>query len=625
MKKVALFTFILFLLQTPAAGQALPGPPLNEKSVASFFDTEVPLLIEKNHIPGISIAVVQKGRTIFNQGYGYSNLENKIKVEAQKTMFRSGSVGKLFTWVAIMQLVEREKIDLNKNINEYLDFQIPDTFPEPITMLHIMNHSAGFEDRVINLMVKDSEKLLSLQEAISTHIPARVRPPGEISSYSNYSTALAGYIIERLTGLSYEEYIEKYIFAPLQMKRASFHQPLPEKFQADMATGYSWEGQERGLIAQEFELIHFRPAGSLSVTSAEMTRFLIALLDPSGGKILKPETRKMMLSRSDPGGPEQPGIAHGFFEMTHGKLKLFHHAGGTFYFYSNFVFIPERECGFYITVNGGAASSAYELTRQFLDHFFPIPTGRELSTKPAQKMPASKLTGNYITIRRSESDLTRISSIFMNASIKPAPGGLYISSYLNPGHTKEENLYYEIEPLVFQQANSSARFYFVQAPKEKSYRLVADIAPPLPFVSTPWQERVELNIAVVALTLLLIIAGAILKPTGVLRYFKPAHPPSPAESKASKMGVLLLLAHLIFLAALAWPFFTSDPIFGGEPTTWSHLPFLFLAISWFRALLSLFTVWSLRLWSLLERIHYSALTGVSFLYLVFLVYWKIAF
>jgi len=151
-------------------------------------------LMSKYHVPGGAVILVKDGEILYANGYGYADLERKISASAGKTVFRVGSISKLFTWTAVMQLVEQGRLDLNQDVNLYLsDFQIPATFAEPITLSHLMTHTAGFEDDIVNGAVFVSEaEYQPLDEFLSRKMPARIFPPGQVVAYSNYGAALAG-------------------------------------------------------------------------------------------------------------------------------------------------------------------------------------------------------------------------------------------------------------------------------------------------------------------------------------------------------------------------------------------------------------------------------------------------
>ena len=158
------------------------------------------------------------GEIFFTKGYGYADVAARKKVDHETTLFQIGSNAKLFTWTAVMQLVEQGKIDLNADVNTYLtDWKVPATFPEPITMAHLMSHSAGLEDSIVGIFARSEEALIPIVPLLEQKFPARVMPPGELSAYSNLGAGLAAYIVQEVTGMPWHDYIRKNILEPLEM------------------------------------------------------------------------------------------------------------------------------------------------------------------------------------------------------------------------------------------------------------------------------------------------------------------------------------------------------------------------------------------------------------------------
>src|SRR5581483_3903114 len=166
--------------------------------VSAFLDGLMPQQLAKDDIAGAVISVVKDGKVIFAKGYGYSDVKAKTPVSADNTLFRPGSISKLFTWTAVMQQVEQGKLDLDRDVNDYLDFKIPAKFGKPITLRNIMTHTPGFEETIEELFVKDAKDLKPLGDYLKQHLPTRIYPPGSTPAYSNYATAMAGYIVQRV-------------------------------------------------------------------------------------------------------------------------------------------------------------------------------------------------------------------------------------------------------------------------------------------------------------------------------------------------------------------------------------------------------------------------------------------
>jgi CubicO group peptidase (beta-lactamase class C family) len=206
------------------------------------LDEVISSQLESLQVPGATVAVVQDGELLLAKGYGYAELERNARVDGERTLFRTGSAGKLFTWTAVMQLVEQGRLDPHVDVNQYLDFTIPATFPEPVTLAHLMTHTTGFEDVPEPLFLLREEQLMPLDQYVKQHQPARVFPPGQARAYSNYGTALAGYIVERVSGEPFYAYVENHIFAPLGMERSTLRQPVPAELADDLAAGYGAGG-----------------------------------------------------------------------------------------------------------------------------------------------------------------------------------------------------------------------------------------------------------------------------------------------------------------------------------------------------------------------------------------------
>ena len=222
------------LLSSPAYA----APAMTAQDLNAFFDGVTPYALKRADIPGGVIVIVKDGRILFAKGYGYADVKTKKPVDPATTIFRPGSVSKLFTWTAVMQLVQAGKIDLDADVNKYIDFTIPPYDGKPVTMRNLMTHTPGFEETVRDLLVDAKEQVLPIDVYLKRRLPTRIFPPGEVIAYSNYGATLAGYVVQRVSGEKFEDYIAKHILEPLKMMHSSFMQPLPTKLAPLMATGY---------------------------------------------------------------------------------------------------------------------------------------------------------------------------------------------------------------------------------------------------------------------------------------------------------------------------------------------------------------------------------------------------
>jgi len=290
----ALLAALLLLPAVPVRAATAAAPAMTAQDLDTFYAGLMPYALHRADIPGGVLVVVKDGKILFAKGYGYADVKTKRPVDPATTIFRPGSVSKLFTWTAVMQLVQAGKIDLDADVNKYIDFTIPPFDGKPVTMRNLMTHSAGFEESVRDLLVDRQDQVLPIDVYLKRRLPTRIFPPGEVIAYSNYGATLAGYIVQRLSGEKFEDYVAKHIFTPLGMLHSSFLQPLPANLVPLMATGYlnASEGKTK-----PFEYVDTAPAGSSSSTGIDMAHFMLAYLNGgtyNGYQMLKLATIKEM-------------------------------------------------------------------------------------------------------------------------------------------------------------------------------------------------------------------------------------------------------------------------------------------------------------------------------------------
>lgn len=445
-------TIVLFV--SPALrGENEPKHELTSADVEAFFDGLIPVGIERSDIAGCVVAVVKDGNVIFAKGYGYSDLAKKKPVSATDTLFRPGSVSKLFTWTAVMQQVEQGKLNLDHDVNEYLDFKIPATFPQPITLRHIMTHTAGFGETLRDLFIPDTKSLTPLRTYLVNHIPNRIFPPGTVPAYSNYATSLAGYIVERVSGKPFNQYVKENIYDPLQMNHTTFDQPLPPNLKPLMSDGYQLASSGAG----PWEVVQAWPAGSVSTSAMDMTHFIIAHLNNgeyNGVRILREDTAKVMHSRQFGAHPATSGMCLGFYEETRNGHRIIGHAGDTYYFHSDTHLILDQNVGFFVSYNSGGSFEDNDRTalwHKFLDRYYPYTAPKpEKISNAAQE--AATVSGLYISSRRVEGNLFEATGMMGETKIYVNADGTISSKDLKDfsGHPKK---WKEISPLVFRDVN----------------------------------------------------------------------------------------------------------------------------------------------------------------------------
>jgi CubicO group peptidase (beta-lactamase class C family) len=452
--------------EIPSTGSRISATPspgrheLTPTDLEAFLDGFMPTQLAREDIAGAVIAVVKDGKVIFAKGYGYSDVEKRTPVTPDATLFRPGSISKLFTWTSVMQLAEQGKVDLDADVNEYIDFKIPPAFDKPITLKNIMTHTAGFEETARDLFVADAQHMRSLEQYVKQHVPDRIFPPGIVPAYSNYATTLAGYIVQRVSGKPFEQYVQDNIYTPLDMQRSTFVQPLPDNLKTMMSNGYK-KGSEK---AQSFEFVEAYPAGSVSTSALNMCNFMIAHLQNGqfeGKQILKQETAKQMHSRLYTPDERLNAMAYGFYEESHNGKRIIGHGGDTVFFHSDLHLILDENVGFFVSYNSagkGELSPRTVLFEEFLDRYFPYtpPAGEKV---PSTKQDAKEVAGFYETSRRVATSFLALTTPLDEAKVIPNDDGTISVDPLK-GTNGQLKKYEEISPFLFREVHGQDHVAF---------------------------------------------------------------------------------------------------------------------------------------------------------------------
>lgn len=628
-KRLLLFPWLLVVLLLltiqPAAAQS-PAPALSDPAeLETFLDGLMAAHMKNHHVAGAVIAVVKDGALFFSKGYGYADLEQNVPVDPAHTLFRPGSVSKLFVWTAVMQQVEQGNLALDEDINTYLDFTIPDTYPEPITLNHLLTHTPGFEDMAQDLFKLDAAEMRPLDEYLKTHLPARVFAPGTIGSYSNYGTALAGYIVARVSGLPFDEYVEQNIFTPLEMEHSTFRQPLPENLAPDMSNGYNFVNGE--YLEGRFEYVQAYPAGSLSAAADDLARFMIAHLQNGAygaNRILEEATTQQMHQQLFTHDSRIDGMAYGFFENTVNGLCIISHGGDTILFHSGLFLIPEQNVGLYISTNSvGGAAVGESVMKAFLDHYYPA----ETATIPHSPTDfAERITpylGSYTMSRSNQSTYEKILTLFTPITVSLNEEGYLVFSFAG-----EVTQYVEVEPGLLQDRYEPANQMVYRTNEDR--QMVFLPAAPFAFVKTPWYGSAGLHNLLLIGGLFLFL-GAMIGWLGAFIKAWRKGEPQPLTGRLARLaatffGLCFVLFVLGFLGlfldidpALEMPnlFFSTPPLFN----TLLLLPILML-IAAPMMLVLMVLIWRKDVWQVRGRVHYTLLTLVALALVWVMIYWN---
>ncbi len=415
------------------AGTVTTAHALTSEDLEAWLDGLIPAALVTARTPGAVVSVVKDGQVLLEKGYGWADAEKHIPVDPKTTLFRPGSTSKLFTWTAVMQQVELGKLDLDTDVNQYLDFKVPVRNGHPLTLRHIMTQTSGFEE-VIKDLVSFGTASPPLRDVLVANMPPLRADPGTVAGYSNYATALAGYIVQRVSGEQYEDYIEHHIFQPLGMAHSTFRQPLPAALAPLMAQGY----METGQPGHGFEVVNLPPAGSLSSTADDMSRFMIAhLQDGSLGdaRILQAATAQKMHTTPTRLFPDLNGIALGFYQQDINGHRVIAHGGDLNYFHSDLALFIDDHVGLFISVNAPGKEGMGEMLRVrlfngFADRYFPHPETLTPIDKATAQAHAAMIAGHWVNTRRADSTFLKLVDLLSPTAITANPDGSITSKVL---------------------------------------------------------------------------------------------------------------------------------------------------------------------------------------------------
>lgn len=466
----------------PSGDKTPPATPsavheLSSADLEAFFDGILPLQLERSDVAGAAVLVMKDGKLLLEKGYGYSNFKDKKPVDPATTLFRLASISKLFTWVAAMQLLEQGKLDLDTDINQYLDFQIRPAFGRPITIRNLMTHTGGFEETVRDIILVNGkqppDQVPSLRDFLIRNQPLRLFPPGIVPGYSNYGVGLGSYIVQRISGQRFEQYVADHIFAPLGMTHSTFFQPPGKELESLPSEGY------RGTTAQDpvgFEIFSPVGAGGVSSTAADMCRFGQALLgggELDGHRILKPETLAKMYTPQFRSSDQLPALGMGFYETWRNDLDWIGHEGDLIAFHSLFFIERSQNLILFVSFNsaGGAGKARPELVQMFTDRYFPSNAPQKFIAMTPAKLQS--VEGAYQSTRRADSTKTRLNNLFSQRVASVDKEGVLTLGDIKDlrGHTIK---WKPIAADLFQQVDGQRRLFAIRDGSGKVIRLAYD-------------------------------------------------------------------------------------------------------------------------------------------------------
>ncbi|RPH95459.1 MAG: class A beta-lactamase-related serine hydrolase [Lysobacterales bacterium] len=604
----------------------------NPALVGAYIDGIVGALMANNNSPSGTVAITRNGRLIFAKGYGFQDVDQQIPVDPFKTLFRPGSVSKLFTWVSVMQLVEQGKLDLDVDVNTYLDsFQIRDTFEQPITLRHILTHTSGFEDGALGyLIIDDPAEVVPLEESMERYQPARVNPPGAQTAYSNYATALAGLIVSKVSGMPFNDYLQKNIFEPLGMENATFEEPLPERLAGQMAVSYTVEA---GTFTEKpFEIITgFGPAGAQSASATDMVRFAQAILNGGeldGRRILRPETVEQMLTRNFSHDDRLMGMALGFYEDDYNGYRVVGHGGDTQWFHSLLGIDQENELTFFVSFGGpGGSTVRSSFAPAFYDKFFPRDEAPPVPPEGFAER-AAKYAGAYGFWRSNFSKIEKAMGI-VGGSLQVAPTEddtlvIAFGDKAKQYAEVEDNLFREVDPTIALIGGFSPRLLAFQENADGEITgLVIDGLPFMSLRKLPVYHTAPFNLGLLGFALLVFL-GVLLRrfyQRAAIRGMRAADRSAvSAATWAAATNWLVLVAGAIVITIVADQMFTRIPLLF---KLWLVLPII-ATLAGVYLLVRTLAVWrGGLLGSTWARVRYTVVTLSAVFMVWFYWYWNI--
>lgn len=605
-----------------ARGDGVAGPVLlGGAGLEGFMDGLLSSRMEEKRAVGAAVVVVKDGRILFSKGYGHAERESGSPVDPARTLFRLGSISKLFVWTAVMQLAEEGRLSLDADVRAYLDFHLPPAYDEPITLARLLSHTAGFEDKVRGLFPLEAASVPDLRAYLTESPPARVFPPGKLCSYSNYGAALAAYIVERASGLPFAQYAEKRIFSPLGMESATFLQPPPPGGRTQIAASYNYV--DGAYVRGGFEYVVPYPAGSASATALDMGAFMIAHLE--GGRygavrILSEETAARMHGRSYSADPRMAGMAHGFFEKIEGNRRMLFHCGDTFLSHAALFLIPEARTGIFIATNAaGGAEVAESTALAFAARYFPAAATGEPVSVADFSVRAPRYTGEYYPSRSNFTTFEKAFTLLSPMRVSIAADEVVIAA---SGSVRR---YRETEAGILASADGRGERI---AMKEEGGLIYLHTADATVYLKAPWYGRAAFH-------LLIVVGGALVFLAATVRWglsFIAGRERSSAVLLFRSIGAVFGAAFIVFLLCYLelmgdmHPVFRVPTLIFGTPPT-AFLVFTILpAVLWFSGLVlgpAAVMAWVREQGTLSERLRSTVIAACALLILWSLAYWNV--
>jgi CubicO group peptidase (beta-lactamase class C family) len=587
---------------------------VDQKELELFLNEFFGLKMEQYHIPGLVFLMVKDGEVFFTRGYGYADVQNQKPVSPDETVFQVGSVSKLFTATAVMQLVERGTIDMHTNINQYLKrFKLEENYARPVTMADLLTHSAGFRGRSINSMARRESERVPLGDFLAHNMPTRSMPPGSVISYSNHGNQLAGYLVEEITSIPFEKYVEDNILIPLGMEHSSFTNPA--NLLPCLAKGYYFSDGIYQEALMEYSRPLISPAGSLIATADDIGHFMIAQLQ--GGYyqdkcILNEITCREMQKQQFANDKRLPGTCYGFYEYQVNGQRAILHDGDVTGFASRLFLIPDQSIGFFVCNNTSNSILRMELTDSLMRHFFPnVENTKKSIVENKSTQNVKRLAGNYRN--------TRIGLDYFDK--------FEAASAVMPFSEKDLNRWIELEPLVYKSPNSNTRLVFRENDEGEITNLFIDAQQmPISYDRVEWYDTSAfLWIPYISIFLVFLVTMIIWLVKRCKKHRIKQVEQTISGTRARLLAYSLVVLNLAFILSFTPSVIIfSDELGFGIPILIKILLIVPIISALSTIGLPIFSViaWKQKVWSFADRLHYSIITITCIMFVIWLYHWN---
>lgn len=612
--------------------------PLPAQGLAPL-DTLVPSLMKRYEVPGAALAIVRGNTVVALKGFGLARVRDNRWVDSARTMFRLGSLGKLFVATAVMQQLQPFYKELDLDVNRFLDFRVPGTWRDSVTLERLLTHTAGFDERVIGYAAPARDSIGPLGAHLAANLPYRGWPPARVIGYSNYGFALAAHVVERMSGLPFDRYARERIFKPLGMDR-TFYIRVPDSLVKDVAEGHVCEGRSCTALPEVFSRPF--PAGFVYGSAADMAQFLIAQLSGGisrAGRALDSASVRRMQEQHFTADPMLPGMSYAFFNQRNRGHRVLSHAGSVPGTNNLLLIVPDARLGIYFVANGGRSAFGAALRDTLLALLMP-------TEKPAPAPPSTvTLSDDYLKKLAGPYQITR----YAHRTIEKFP--LLFSTSVEVGMDEHRLTlpiggasvaFAPIDSLHFREVGGERLIAFRRNADGDATHLIAPIAV---FGSEltgtmerrAWHERAHfMNEYASWLLMVPLIVMFVVWPALAIRSWWRERRASPRESRKylrrTQAAVGAAILFTVFWAFFGFDFVArstrmienaSGLVYGvpEEFRTEAFIPWVIVVLALMMVLAAL-AAWPGRWWDLLRRSLYTVVTICAVLTVVFLFRWN---